>query len=222
MIACHNLTLRVPERAAPLFDAASFEVEGGSCVHIRGGESTGKTVLFELLSVRARVEHASLIVLGRNIARLDVEGLAGLRRRIGACASRPTFLSGRTLAENLMLPFVVRAETSRAATHVGEMVGRVGMEAYSGRAMGSFSWAERCAAGVLRALAGRPELVVLDDVLGHTGPFSRALYEEIGRAREAGSTVVVFGRRAPTSSLYDAYFEIRGGGVKVAARGGER
>jgi ABC-type lipoprotein export system ATPase subunit len=215
MISCYQLNVPNPRREAPLFDAASFEVEAGQWAEIQGSSGSGKTVLFSLLSLRSRTQNAKLIIAGRNAGRLGSDGLADLRKRIGSCPEEPHYLEHRSLVENLLLPFVARGEHQDAYEQVNALLVRVGMDEFSDVQMKNLSLTERCTAGVLRALVGQPEVVLLDEILGRTGTYRGALEAELCRARDAGTTVVVFALTDPASRHADVVLGIHEGVVTV-------
>lgn len=215
MISCYQLNVPNPRSEAPLFDAASFEVDAGQWAEIQGSSGSGKTVLFSLLSLRSRTQNAKLIVAGRNASRLGSDGLAELRKRIGSCPEEPHYLEHRSLVENLLLPFVARGEHQGAYEQVSGLLVRVGMDELSDVQMKNLSLTERCAAGVMRALVGQPEVVLLDEILGRTGSYRGALETELARVRDAGSTVIVFSLTDPASRHADVVFGIRDGVITV-------
>lgn len=213
MISCYQLNVPNPRTEAPLFDEATFEVESGKWVEIQGTSGCGKTVLFSLLSLRSRTENAKLVIAGRNASRLGSDGLADLRKRIGSCPEEPHYLEHRSLVENLLLPFVARGEHEGAYEQVNELLVRVGMDQFADVQMKNLSLTERCAAGVLRALVGQPEVVLLDEILGRTGAYRAPLEAELSRVRDAGTTVVVFALTDPASRHADVVLGIREGQI---------
>lgn len=215
MISCFQLDIPNPRTEAPLFDGASFEVESGQWAEIQGSSGAGKTVLFSLLSLRSRTDNVKLIIAGRNASRLGSDGLAELRKRIGSCPEEPHYLEHRSLVENLLIPFVARGEHRRAYETVSELLVRVGMDEFADVKMKNLSLTERSAAGVLRALVGEPDVVLLDEILGRTGSYRSALETELRRIRDAGTTVVVFALTDPASRHADVVFGIRDGNITV-------
>ncbi|MGM0559340.1 MAG: ATP-binding cassette domain-containing protein [Myxococcota bacterium] len=215
MISCYQLNVPHPRAEAPLFDGASFEVEAGQWAEIQGTSGSGKTLLFSLLSLRSRTQNVKLIVAGRNASRLGSDGLAEIRKRIGSCPEEPHYLEHRSLIENLLLPFVARGEHKGAYEQVTETLVRVGMDELANVEMKNLSLTERSAAGVLRALVGRPDVVLLDEILGRTGIYRGPLEKELARVRDEGTTVVVFALTDPASRHADVVFGLRDGVITV-------
>ena len=78
MISCYHLNIPHPRRDGALLDDVSFELEQGSWADITGESGCGKSVLFELLSLRLLTREGTLIVGGRNLDRLPRRKLESL------------------------------------------------------------------------------------------------------------------------------------------------
>lgn len=195
MISCYNLSLPHPRRDGALFDEASFEVEAGTWVDVTGESSSGKSVLFELLSLRARTSQGTFIVAGRTLARLSRRKLEALRRRIGACAQRPMLLDGRTVTENLLVPLVARGETRSAARKVDAMLEAFELEAVKSLPVHALTESERRVVAIARACVGEPELILIDGGLdGLDAAWRQRVKQALRRLHLDGATVVLFSR----------------------------
>jgi cell division transport system ATP-binding protein len=203
MIKCFHLTIRAPHGGAPIFEDLSFEIESESWAEIVGPSSSGKTLLFKLLSLQAVARKGQLLLGGRNLDRIKGDGYADLRRVIGSCGQRPELLVDRTALENIILPLVVRKDTRDAAHRALKLLEAVGAEHLRDLPVSAASHEDRLLVGVLRAIIGRPKIVVLDGCLEAFDDERRdALIELLADNRKKGATVVIFGRR-PTPGRPD-------------------
>lgn len=201
MISCFHLTVPHPQRQRPLLDDVSVEVEKGEFVEVVGPAGAGKSVLFSLLSLRAKAAHGKCIIGGRNLERLDERGLAELRCKIGSCAQRPEFLEGRSVLENLILPLVARSQPDGALEKIEDLIADTRLEALAKMPAKGLSDAERRLTAIFRALVGRPSLILIDGGLEGLGELRADARAALNTAFEAGATIVLTGRER---SSFDA------------------
>lgn len=194
MISCFHLTIHRPGGGPLLFDAVSLEIQRQEFVEIIGPSGSGKSVLCSLLSVRRRAKNAKCIIAGRNLERLSASGLAELRQVIGACTQSPEFLESRSVLENLLLPFIAREQIHGALGKVQELVAGTPLEALSDVPVRDLAQAERQLTAVMRALVGRPEIIILDGGLEGLGDFEPVAATALARAHRQGATVVLAAR----------------------------
>lgn len=144
----------------------SLEVQPGEIVAVTGTRSTGKTSLLKVAAGMERAEEGAVYLddlqlaslrerarsqlLGRRIVWIDGHG-PGLDVEVSRFVGWSLALHGRK----------GRAVKRRAA----QMLGRVGARDCIGRRWGELSNAQRLLAGLARAFAGSPELVIIDDLL---------------------------------------------------------
>ncbi|MFW5968632.1 MAG: ATP-binding cassette domain-containing protein [Persicimonas sp.] len=203
MISCYQLTVVHPRGERPLFDEVSLEVEAGVLAQIVGAAGAGKSVLFEIASLRRKPRTGRLVVAGRNLDRLDEVGIARVRRSIGSCAQYPQLIEEESVAENLMLPLVARGQKEGADERVASAASDTPLEELLEMPAGRLAHAERRLVGIWRALIGDPQLVLIDGGLSGLGDFEQVVADKLVAACERGATVVAFDR-ARSELLEDA------------------
>src|SRR5690606_33785841 len=162
MISCFHLTIAFAGGERQLFDDASFKVEAGSWTELTGPTGCGKSVLFDVLSLRAAPRHGQVLVAGRNLERLRADGYAELRRQVGSCGERPDLLAGRSVIENLVLPMLVRGEAHAAVGDAEALLATIDCGHLRAMPVVRLAREERLVVAALRAMVGRPKLIVLD------------------------------------------------------------
>ena len=109
-------------------DRVDLAVEQGEFVAITGASGSGKSTLLHLLGGIARPTAGSVFLEGVDLASLDDDALARVRRRrIGFVFQRYNLLPELTLVENVALPLVLdgiaNARSEEAARAALETVG---------------------------------------------------------------------------------------------------
>lgn len=203
MISCFQLSIVHPRAGQPIFDNTSFEVEPASWTEIIGPPASGKSLLFSLLSLSHSPRKGKILLAGRNVERLRGPAYAELRRRIGSCAQNPTLLNRRTAIENLIIPLIVRGQAANAATEAERLLDALNLIHLRDAPLKSLANSERQAIAVLRAIIGRPPLILIDDGFGildknHLQP----IFTLLRAAQTNGSTVTLFAREPVVSEPY--------------------
>ncbi|WP_164856291.1 ATP-binding cassette domain-containing protein [Lujinxingia sediminis] len=199
MIALYDV--KVPTCGAGRADARalSWRVERGQWAEVVGGAGSGKSALFEVITLMSQPLSGRLVVAGRNLERVGRGGLSAVRQEIGACAQWPQVLVGRTVVEHAVLPMVARGGASGALAAAEAVLEGLGLEHLRDVPGSQLSAQDRMLVGVMMATVGSPKLVVIDAVHEALEAAWRGrVLSWLWQLKERGSTVVVLGRR-PTS-----------------------
>lgn len=216
MISCYHLTVPGAERTGPILDDVSFEIEEGEWVEFVGPSAAGKSVLYSVLALETRPTDGRLVVAGRNLSRVDGEGLVELRREFGSCRQSPELLDDRTVVENLVVPLVVRGKTTQASSAADRLLERADLAHLRETRVAELSDGHRRIVAILRALMGRPRAVFID---GGFEVLSDSLLESakaaVHRSHDQGSAIVLFGRRCTEAAPADrAIYRLDGGSLE--------
>jgi len=199
MIALYDV--RIPTTGAGRADARalSWRVEAGQWAEVVGGSGSGKSALFEVITLSSAPAAGRLVVAGRNLERVGRSGMGAVRREIGGCAQWPAVMAGRTVVEHAVLPMVARGEASGALAAAKAMLEALGMEALRDVPGRDLSAQDQMLMKVLMATVGQPRLIAIDKVHEALEAAWRGrVLSWLWQLKERGSAVVVLGRR-PTS-----------------------
>jgi len=167
-------------------DGLDLQVPRGGVFGLLGPGGAGKSTILRLLAGRLRATGGSATVAGVEVA-FD---RADLRRRIGVLDQRPGLYDWMTgwelLAFAADLAGVGRAELK---ARVDQTLERVGLGDVAGERIGGYSGQMRRRVGIGQALAGEPEVLLLDDPLGSLDPAARD--ELVTLLRELGTQATV-------------------------------
>ena len=144
-------------------DGVSLSVAAGEIVGLVGPNGAGKTTLFNVISGNLRPQRGSVHFDGADIA--SVPAYARARRGIGRTFQIPQPMHTLTVAENLAVAqrFGAGRVDAHAAEEILDLVHLTGLA--SRDAATSLSLAELKALEVAKALATRPRMLLLDEVL---------------------------------------------------------
>jgi osmoprotectant transport system ATP-binding protein len=170
-IALENVSKRFGAAAAAL-DGVSLEVLPREFLAVVGASGSGKTTLLRLINRLAEPSEGTVRIGGTDAAGLDA---IGLRRRIGYVFQEVGLFPHMTVAENVAVtPKLLGWDEARRAARVAELLELVRLPAdYGGRFPGQLSGGERQRVGVARALAARPEIVLMDEPFAALDPPTR-------------------------------------------------
>jgi len=172
-------------------DDVSFRVEEAEIVGLIGPNGAGKTTVFNCVSgfyepTRGRLHFAGHEITGwapHRVCRLDMARTFQIVR---------TF-SDLSVLENVMVGAFLRtgnrAQAERAARHVLELMGLAAKAEMRG---GSLTIAEKKRLEMARALATKPRLLMLDEVMAGLNPAERqAAVELVRQVRAEGITILM-------------------------------
>ena len=149
-------------------DGVDLSIEQGEFVAITGASGSGKSTLLHLLGGIARPTAGSVFLEGVDLASLDDDALARVRRRrIGFVFQRYNLLPELTLVENVALPLVLDGianarseEAARAALETVDLAHR------AGHRPDELSGGEQQRGAIARALVAEPAIVLADEPTG--------------------------------------------------------
>jgi oligopeptide/dipeptide ABC transporter ATP-binding protein len=163
-----TVRFRVPGGVLTAVDGVSLQVARGETLGLVGESGSGKSTL-ALALMRARAAaHGSVLFDGQDALALNGAALKALRRRMQMVFQNPyasldpRMTIGRILAEPLEAHAIGTRAERRAA--VLDLLHRVGLNADAApRYPAQFSGGQRQRIAIARALALRPELLILDE-----------------------------------------------------------
>jgi branched-chain amino acid transport system ATP-binding protein len=171
---------------------ASFSVAQGAIVGLIGPNGAGKTTCFNMIAGVMRPDAGEVRFAGRRIDgwRPDQVCAAGIGRTFQIV--KP--FAGLSVLENVVVGALLREkDVSAAKKRAAEIVERLGLGAKSGLPASSLTLPDRKRLEVARALATRPKLLLLDEVMAGLRPTETdqmvAVFRELNR--QEGLTILL-------------------------------
>ena len=171
---------------------ASFEIPQGSINGLIGPNGAGKTTIFNMIAGVYRPDAGKIIFLGKEIQGLrpDQVCAAGIGRTFQIV--KP--FAGLTVLENVMVGGFLRERHAAGARKISlEILDKLGLAPKSDLPASSLTLPDRKRLEVARALATRPKLLLLDEVMAGLRPTECDLMVEVFRAinRADGTTILL-------------------------------
>ena len=172
----------------------SLTIERGEFTALAGPSGSGKTTLLNLIGGLTRPTRGRVWVAGREVSSMSSREVARLRlEEVGFVFQAYNLLPVLTALENAEFPMLLQgvpAEERQA--RVRELFARTGMEGLEDRRPGKLSGGQQQRVAVVRAVAGRPALVLADEPTANLDSVtSEALLDVMGELnRDLGVTFV--------------------------------
>ncbi len=172
-----------------------LEIDAGQFVAITGASGSGKSTLLHMLGGITRPTAGRVLLEGIDLAGLDDDALAVVRRRrIGFVFQRYNLLPELSLVENVALPLVLDGVADlRCRDAAAAALAAVGMEHRASHRPDELSGGEQQRGAIARALVTRPAIVLADEPTGALdSDNSRRVVELLAElVAERGQTVVL-------------------------------
>ncbi|MDD9720801.1 ABC transporter ATP-binding protein [Sulfitobacter sp. PR48] len=189
LLSARGLTKRFG--AVTVVDDVTFDVPSGTVLGILGPNGAGKTTLFNLISGDLAANAGELSLDG---SQLSAEPpYERCKRGIGRTYQVPQPFGNMTAFENLMVPAMLSARMSEAeaSAHAAEVLRDCGLLAQANKLAGGLTLLDRKRLELARALAGKPKLLLLDEIAGGlTEAEGAALVTLVRRVRDQGVTII--------------------------------
>jgi NitT/TauT family transport system ATP-binding protein len=175
-------------------DRCSLDVQPNEIVSIVGPSGCGKTTLLWSMSGLHHLTAGSIL--------LDGKAITGPRPEIGIVFQEANLLPWRNLDANINFPFEIKGEKPDRAW-IAHLLNRVGLDGFGGKFPRELSGGMQQRAAIVRALALKPSVLLMDEPFGALDSFTR---EEMNRLVEEiwldTKTTIVF----ITHSIEEAIF----------------
>ncbi|HXZ37102.1 MAG TPA: ABC transporter ATP-binding protein [Thermodesulfobacteriota bacterium] len=169
----------------------SFEIEEGEIVGLIGPNGAGKTTVFNLISGIFPPDRGRIFLGGQDITplKLHVKSQLGIGRTFQIV--RP--FENMTVLENVMVPILARfQELGEAREAASTVLRQLGLSAQAFSEPQSLTYAQRKRLEVARALATKPKILLLDEVLAGLNPVEvEEALPLVRHLRDSGVTIFI-------------------------------
>ena len=172
-------------------DGISLDITDGAIYGLLGPNGSGKTTTLSCCLGLLRPTSGEVRVLGEPARRLH-----RTLGRVGVVFDTPILIKGLSVRQNLEYAAHVRGH--RGGRSLTEALELVDMAELAGRPAGKLSLGQAKRAAIAAALAGSPELLILDEPLSGLDPLGvRQVLRLVQRLAGEGLTIVLSSHRLP-------------------------
>ena len=185
-IETNELTKRYKKTTA--LDGATLRVPKGAIYGLVGRNGAGKTTLIRVLNDLQRPTAGGYALFG--VPHTDKK-ISAVRRRIGAIIEAPVFYGDLTVLENLKQQCRILGMPSFA--HLDGIIAETGLSEHVKKKPSKLSQGYRQRLGLAMALAGEPDLLILDEPINSVDPQGIVEIRELllRQNREKGVTMLI-------------------------------
>lgn len=192
-IRFENVSLRFPGASRPAVDRCSLDIEPGKLVVILGPSGCGKTTLLKMVNRLYEPSAGKIFLHDTEIRQLKV---TALRQQIGYVIQQSGLFPHMTVAQNIaVVPKLLNWARPRIQMRVDELLTLIKLppEEYRDRFPAQLSGGQQQRVGLARALAGDPQVMLMDEPFGAIDAITRSsLQDEILRLQRQLKKTILF------------------------------
>jgi phospholipid/cholesterol/gamma-HCH transport system ATP-binding protein len=181
----------------------SFEIARGSAFCILGRSGTGKSVTLKLMIGLLKPEQGKIFVEGQEITALNVRELPSVRKTMGFLFQNAALFDSLSVGENVAFP--LRRHTDKQESDIQgrarEKLAQVGLEHEYEKMPADLSGGMRKRAGLARALALDPSILLVDEPSAGLDPMTSSEIDNLllKLKSERDTTLVVVTHNIPSA-----------------------
>ena len=222
MLSLNDVSVIFPDgdHSLTALDSASLTVNPGQLAAITGESGSGKSTLLNVAAGLIAPTSGSIQVAGHELAGLDDETRARIRREnIGMVFQQPNLLGSLTAREQLLIVDHLRGVRPRK-DRADELLSFVGLADLGHRRMERLSGGQRQRVNIARALMVDPAVLLCDEPTSALdSKLTEDIVELLRRATaEWDTATVVVTHDLSVAAAADAHWEVRDGHVGLLSR----
>lgn len=206
-----------------VLDDVSFEIPRASGFCLLGRSGTGKSVTLKHIIGLLRPDSGRVMVDDQEVASLDSRALSRIRQGMGFLFQHAALFDSLTVGENVAFP-LRRHRRDLSGTELrriaGDKLAQVGLAADYDKMPADLSGGMRKRAGLARAMALSPSLLLVDEPSAGLDPITSAEIDQllVDLKRQEGTTLVVVTHNIPSARAIGDELALLAEG-RIVARG---
>jgi phospholipid/cholesterol/gamma-HCH transport system ATP-binding protein len=186
-----------------VLDRVSFEIPRGSAFCLLGRSGTGKSVTLRQLIGLMKPDSGNIYVEGEEITHLNSRELSRVRLRMGFLFQYSALFDSISVGENVAFPLRrhTRLSSAEIRDRAAALLALVGLEGIYDNAPSEISGGMRKRAGLARAMALDPPILLVDEPSSGLDPVTSAEIDDLLHDLKSrqGTTLVVVTHNIPSA-----------------------
>jgi macrolide transport system ATP-binding/permease protein len=202
--------------AVEVLHGISLDIHAGEFVAIMGASGSGKSTLMNILGCLDRPTSGTYQVDGTDVATLDRDALAHLRREtFGFIFQSYNLIQSATAAENVEVPAIYAGiAAAERRERAEQLLGSLGLADRAGHRPNQLSGGQQQRVSIARALMNGGRVILADEPTGALDSRSGAeVMALLKRLSEAGRTVILITHDRAVAEHAHRLIEIRDGHI---------
>ena len=188
--------------ALKVLDNVTLDVAGGTAFCLLGRSGTGKSVTLKHIIGLLKPDRGHVLVHGKKIDELERRELSDVRRSMGFLFQNAALFDSISVGENVAFP--LRRHTDWDDAKIREVaktkLADVGLEKDFDKMPGDLSGGMKKRAGLARAMALDPEILLVDEPSAGLDPITAHEIDELlVELKKKGTTLVVVTHNIPSA-----------------------
>ncbi len=201
----------------PVFHDVNLQLPRGQFVALLGESGVGKSTLLNCIAGLDRADSGSVHIAGTDLATLDDDGCARLRRvQLGFVFQAFHVLPHLTVAENVSLPLRLLGRNDE--TRVASLLAAVGLQGLGERLPAQLSGGQLQRVAIARAVVHAPGLILADEPTGNLDPDTARRVLDVLRAevQDTGAACLLVTHSEAAAARADRVLRLTATGVVEA------
>lgn len=159
-----------------LFNKLNFDIKNGEIFVLVGPSGSGKSTLLKMINKMVIPDEGKIVLDGKDISTLDT---LSLRKSMGYMMQKVGLFPHMNCLENILLPFELRKEEADLK-YIEYLAQKMDLSQNDlNKDPSQLSGGEKQRIGLVRALAGNPDLVLMDEPFSALDPVIRRVLQDL-------------------------------------------
>ena len=216
LIELRDVVKAYPSGGAPVrvLHGITLSIREGEFVAIVGQSGSGKSTLMNILGCLDKPSSGAYLFAGRDVARLDADALAALRRgTFGFIFQRYNLIGNETAVENVEIPAVYAGMGRRErSARARELLARLGLGDRLHHRPTQLSGGQQQRVSIARALMNGGRVILADEPTGALDTKSgREVMAQLHELHRAGHTIILITHDNTVASEAERVIQLRDG-----------